>query len=50
MMRVGGTAVSGGVAAGRLYLADVRLTTGATASQLQAAFAAVAADRGALAE
>ncbi len=49
-MRVGGTAVSGGVAAGRLYLADVRLTTGATASQLQAAFAAVAADRGALAE
>ncbi len=49
-MRIGGLSVSDGIAAGRLYLADVRLAADATASQVRAAFAAVAADRGALAD
>jgi phosphoenolpyruvate-protein kinase (PTS system EI component) len=48
-MRFTGTPVSGGAAAGRLYLADVRPATGASAEQVAAAFAAVAADRSALA-
>ncbi len=49
-MHIGGTPVSDGIAAGRLYLADIRLAARATPSQVRAAFAAVAADRGALAE
>ncbi len=47
---MGAAPVSGGIAAGRLYLGDVRPPAGATASQVSAAFAAVAANRGALAE
>ncbi|MGO8962033.1 MAG: putative PEP-binding protein [Streptosporangiaceae bacterium] len=50
MTRIGGTPVSDGIAAGRLYLADIRLATEATASQVRAAFEAVAADRGELAQ
>ncbi len=49
-MRISGTPVSDGMAAGQLYLADITLATEATASQVRAAFAAVAADRDALAE
>jgi phosphoenolpyruvate-protein kinase (PTS system EI component) len=49
-MQMGATPVSDGIASGRLYLADVRPAASATAGQVSAAFAAVAADRGALAE
>jgi phosphoenolpyruvate-protein kinase (PTS system EI component) len=44
-----GTPVSGGMAAGRLYLADGTAHAGASAEQVAAAFAAVATDRAALA-
>lgn len=49
-MQISGSPVSEGLAAGRIYLADVRPSASATADQVRAAFAAVAAERGALAE
>jgi phosphoenolpyruvate-protein kinase (PTS system EI component) len=49
-MQFTGTGVADGVAAGRLFLADVRPASEATAGQVAAAFAAVAAERAALAE
>jgi phosphoenolpyruvate-protein kinase (PTS system EI component) len=48
-MQFTGTPVSGGMAAGRLYLADVAAPAGASAEQVAAAFAAVAAERSGLA-
>jgi phosphoenolpyruvate-protein kinase (PTS system EI component) len=45
-----GIGVADGAAAGRLFLADARPASEATAGQVAAAFAAVAADRAALAE
>ena len=50
MTQLRATPVSDGIASGQLYLADVRPAAGATAAQVSAAFAAVAADRRALAE
>jgi phosphoenolpyruvate-protein kinase (PTS system EI component) len=49
-MHFTGTPVSEGSAAGLLYLADVRPVGAVSAEQVAAAFAAVAADRSALAE
>jgi phosphoenolpyruvate-protein kinase (PTS system EI component) len=48
-MRFTGMSVSEGMAAGRLYLADLTIHAEATAAQVGAAFAAVAAERAALA-
>jgi len=49
-MRFTGQPVSAGMAAGRLHIAGVSAIISATPDQVRAAFAAVAADRGALAE
>jgi phosphoenolpyruvate-protein kinase (PTS system EI component) len=48
-MQFTGTPVAGGMAAGRLYLADLAAPVSASAEQVAAAFAAVAADRAGLA-
>jgi len=49
-MQFTGTPVSDGTAAGQLYLPDVRSLASASPEQVRAAFAAVAADRAALAD